>query len=210
MAHPPRLVTAESCERKIVLAYYGARRDEAAVGKYLAVLEIVLQSVADDEVGAEQHEPLHVMGQAQPDHQRGDDGGLAAAGDHVQQHAVGLGQLVSPDFVGINGPQQCIPLVFPQRAFPGLGVILRVAQVLQVVQCCLLGVGVAVSNPLAKILFMRAEFIDHCYLTSTLPLHRASPPRLSCTRQATVNWPECGNLCVTRNTGFLFLPLPSR
>ena len=63
---------AQRGQREVTSVEQRIGRDQPAVDEHLALAEVLLQPVADDQVGAEDQVALHVVGEAQPDHRRGD------------------------------------------------------------------------------------------------------------------------------------------
>ena len=199
-------VPAQRRESEIARLDHRIRRDQLAVNEDLALVKIVLQTVADDQVGAEDQVALHVVGEPQPDHRRRDQRRLAAARDDVDQHAVAPDRALQ-HLAAVDHAQQRVPLMPPESARPRQPFVVGIRQKAQVIGRLGLGRLKARLDPELKVVLVGRKLVLHDgYSTLTWMVSMPSPPLSSWTLQATVNVPLCGNVYCLWSGGLAFLP----
>ena len=104
------LHAAERREREIFRADRAPWWNQAAIEKHLALVEVVPEPVAHDQVRAEDEEALHAVGEAQPHHRRRDQRRLAAARDDVLEEAA-LPEVAPRHLARVDRAQKRLPLM---------------------------------------------------------------------------------------------------
>ena len=152
---------AKGGEREVVGSAVRPVRQQVAVPEHLAAPEVVLQPVAHDQVGAENHELLQITGDAQPRADGCDHGCLASPGDDVQQQPVRAHLRPAQNLVSVDHPQKRLPLMRPQRARARRPIVVIRSQELNIP----IGLGLQsrqpVAPPLEKGVLVSRELIVH-------------------------------------------------